>query len=168
MPLMPATRETSVWIKQHNRLPGTDYADSGVVTFPAQMLNSPTTTQTITLANNSGSTLNGLTLQWQVDTGSFDGNPSDFDGLPNFLEQDTCTSPFGSSFSLSAGGPARSRFPLLRRKAALDSVPLWRQSGGITGIAPEYCLFLWRNLDSGQPSSADGETSFAVPITGLG
>jgi hypothetical protein len=141
-----------------------------VVTFPAQMLNSPTTTQTITLANNSGSTLNGLTLQWQVDTGSFDGNPSDFDGLPNFLEQDTCASPFGSSFSLSAGGSCTITVSFTPQEGCpWIPFPYGGNPAGITGIAPEYCPFpLGATLTVVSPSSADGETSFAVPITGLG
>ena len=67
-----------------------------LLTFPAQPVGSPATTKTIKLANpgNSGATLNNLTVQLPV-------IPSDFNGLPNFTEQDNCSSPAGSPFSLA-------------------------------------------------------------------
>src|ERR1700686_363111 len=73
-----------------------------LLTFPPQAFGSSPTTQTITLSNNSGSTLNGIQLQWTVPNGAF-GTPSDFNGLPNFAEQDTCAPSLGSPFSLGSG-----------------------------------------------------------------
>jgi hypothetical protein len=137
-----------------------------VVTFPAQMLGSSATTQTITLANNSSSTLNGLALQWNVDNGSFNG-PSDFNGLPNFTEQDTCASPFGSTFSLSITGSCIITVSFTPQ----ESCP-WLPFGvppSITGAAPEWCpLPLAATLTVTTQSSPDSNVFFSVPIAGTG
>lgn len=137
-----------------------------VVTFPAQMLGSAATTQTITLANNSSSTLNSLTLQWNVNNGSF-GTPSDFNTLSNFVEQDTCASPIGSSFSLSAGGSCTITVSFTPQ----ESCP-WLPFGtppSVSGAAPEWCPFpLAATLTVNSPASADNDKAFTVPITGIG
>jgi len=141
-----------------------------VVTFPAQMLGSSATTQTITVTNNSGSVLNGLALEWNVNPGPFNNDPSDFNGFSNFTHQDTCASPFGSSFSLGAGASCT----LTVSFTPQESCPWlpFPQSGtaqSILGAAPEYCPFpLGATLTVSSPSSADNDTSFAVPITGTG
>src|SRR5208283_4944035 len=140
------------------------------VTFPSQTLNTPATSQTITLTNNSGATLNGLALQFNANGGSFDGNPSDFNGLPNFAEQDTCASPFGSSFSLSAGASCTIAVSFAPQEGCpWIPFPYGGNPAGLTGIAPEYCPFpLAAILTVTGTASADGDTSFAVPITGTG
>jgi len=85
------------------------------------------------------------------------------------LEQDTCASPSGRVSRSARAGLHDHGFLYSAGRLPLDSVPLWRQSGGHHGIAPEYCPFpLGATLTVVSPSSADGETSFAVPITGLG
>src|SRR5262249_39063036 len=74
-------------------------------TLLTQMLGSAATSQTITLTNNdpSGSTLSGLALTFRLDTNSQLPGFSDFSGLPNFTEQDNCSSTPGTSFSLQPG-----------------------------------------------------------------
>jgi hypothetical protein len=67
------------------------------LTFPAQMLGSAPTTQTVTITNIGSAALNNLQLS---PTGS-NFTPSDFDGLPNFSEMDNCSSTPGSTFSLT-------------------------------------------------------------------
>jgi hypothetical protein len=141
-----------------------------VVTFPAQALGAPATAQTITLANNSGSTLNGLALQWNVNPGAFDNNPSDFSGFSNFTYQNTCSSPFGTPFSLGAGASCTITVSFAPQEGC-PWLPFTDQPNppGITGIAPEYCPYpLGATLTVMSPSSADSDTSFAVPITGTG
>jgi len=139
-----------------------------VLTFPAQMLGSIPTTQTITLTNSDpwAATLSGLTLGWNVNNGSF-GAPSDFNGLSNFMEQDTCASPFGSSFSLSPGGSCTITVTFTPQ----ESCP-WLPYGSppsVSGAPPEWCPFpLGATLTIHSPTSADNDTLFAVPITGNG
>ena len=141
-----------------------------VLTFPSQLLGSTPTTQTITLANNdlSGSTLNGLTLNWLVNNGLFDnGAPSDFNGLPNFAEQDTCAPSLGSSFSLGPGQSCSINVTFTPQ----ESCP-WLPFGNppsVSGAPPADCPFpLAAILTVNSPVSADNNTAFAVPITGLG
>ena len=141
-----------------------------VVTFPAQMLESSASTQTITLTNNSGSPLNGLALQWNVNPGAFNNAPSDFDGYPNFNHKDTCASPFGTPFSLDAGASCTITVTFAPQESC-PWVPFPASGTGqsILGASPEYCPFpLGATLTVTSPSSADADTSFAVPITGTG
>ena len=77
------------------------------VTFPAQLLVSPSTAQTVTLTNNSSSTLSSLTSTFADDNSySFVGS-SDFTGLPSFTETDACgpggASSNGQPFDLASG-----------------------------------------------------------------
>ena len=62
------------------------------VTFPVQALGtSQTQRQVITLTNDSGSTLSGVTISFNYDsTGSPFGAYTDFNNLPSFAETDTC------------------------------------------------------------------------------
>jgi hypothetical protein len=139
-----------------------------VLIFPAQLLGSTPTTQTITLTNSSptNSALNGLQLQWSVNNGAF-GGPSDFNGLPNFTEQDTCASSVGSTFSLE---PAQS-CTITVSFAPQESCP-WLPFGNpasLLGASPALCPFpLGATLTVNSPASADGDTVFSVPITGSG
>lgn len=140
------------------------------VTFPAQALGAAATTQTITLANNSGSVLNNLALQWGVNPGAFDNAPSDFNGYPNFTHQDTCASPFGASFSLNAGASCAITVTFAPQEGC-PWLPFPQSGNGqsILGAEPEYCPFpLGATLTVTSPTSADNDTSFAVPVNGLG
>jgi hypothetical protein len=136
--------------------------------FPAQVLGAPSTAQTITLTNNdvTGAMLNGLQLQWSVSNGAF-GGPSDFNGLANFTEQDTCAPSVGSTFSLE---PAQSCF-ITVSFAPQESCP-WLPFGNppsLLGAPPSWCPFpLTAGLTVNSPLSADSNTTFAVPITGTG
>jgi hypothetical protein len=136
---------------------------------PPQLLGSAPTTQTITLSNSdlAGNTLNGLTLSLSSGTGVFDNNaPSDFNGLPNFTEQDTCASPAGSSFSLSPGQSCVIKVTF----APQESCP-WLPFGSpasMAGAPPADCpISLNATLTVNSPISADTNMAFAVPITGL-
>jgi hypothetical protein len=67
-----------------------------LLTFPAQPVGSPATSQTIKLTNPgaSGATLNNLTVNLPF-------IKSDFNGVPNFTEQDNCSPTPGAPFSLA-------------------------------------------------------------------
>jgi hypothetical protein len=65
-----------------------------VITFPAQSQGSPPTTQTLTLANSSGSTVNNLELQWLS---------TEVNNVPDFVETDNCAASLGSTFVLNTG-----------------------------------------------------------------
>lgn len=142
----------------------------GALIFPPQSLDSGPATQTITLAYNdpSGSTVNGLTLQWAVEsgTGSETGQTS-FTGQPNFTiadttEGDPCAVPLGSTFSL---GPGQSC--TLTVSFAPQEGCSWLPIGG--GTAPARCpLPLVATLTVNSPVSADNNLSFRVPVTGTG
>jgi len=137
-----------------------------LLTFPPQAFGSSPTTQTITLSNNSGSTLNGIQLQWTVPNGAF-GTPSDFNGLPNFAEQDTCAPSLGSPFSLGSGQSCSINVSF----SPQESCP-WLPYGtppSVGGAAPALCpIPLTATLSVNSPASADSNTTFAVPITGIG
>ncbi|MGA9530250.1 MAG: choice-of-anchor D domain-containing protein [Terriglobales bacterium] len=141
------------------------------VTFPAQVLGTAATIQTITVANNSSITLNNLTLNFSNngDT-TFDGE-SDFNGLPSFGETDAC----GAGGSPSNGEP----FDLNSGQSCIVTVSFspqescpWLPFGNppaITGAAPEWCPFpQTAQVTVNGPASADGDASFTVPITGVG
>jgi hypothetical protein len=136
--------------------------------FPYQVMGTAPTTQTIRLSNDtsSGSILDGLQLQWSFNNGSF-GGPSDFTGLPNFTEKDTCAASVGSTFSLEAGQSCTITVTF----APQQSCP-WLPYGSPAsqfGAAPAVCpLPMTATLTVNSPSSADGNMAFAVPITGAG
>jgi len=135
--------------------------------FPVQALGS-TITQTITLANNdpAGSTLNSLQLLWQTGNGVF-GGPSDFDGLPNFLEQDNCASSPGTPFNLATGQSCSIHVSFNPQ----ESCP-WIPFGtppSVLGAAPAFCPFpLTASLMVVTPFSADSDLKFAVAVSGYG
>ena len=113
-----------------------------VLTFPAQNVGT-STAQTITLAYNdpSGVALSGVAL-------SFMNNPSG--GATNFtVTGDTCDIPpnsIGSTFSLLPG-----------------------QFCTVTvTFTPQEASALSATLTVHSPASADNDTAFAVPITGIG
>lgn len=134
--------------------------------FPAQVLGAPSTSQKITIANNaaSGATVNNLQLLWSINNGVF-GGPTDFSGLPNFTETDNCASSPGAPFSLVAGQSCTVTVSF----APQQSCP-WLPFGSpssILGAAPAACpLLATASLTINNPSSTDGNTAFAVPVTG--
>jgi hypothetical protein len=137
------------------------------LTFPAQQVGSAPTTQTITLTNTglAGTPLTGLSLAFipQALAPSPFGL-SDFDGLPNFTEQDNCAAPAGSTFSLA---PQQS-CSITISFSPQQSCP-WLPSTSIGGEPPSACPFQMNSvLTVGSPLSADGNTAFAIPIGGFG
>jgi hypothetical protein len=132
--------------------------------FPPQMIGPTPTSQTITLANNSpqGATVNGLQLQFDPGSGFF--GPSDFDGLPNYAEQDNCAPSVGETFFLLAGQFCSITITFTPQ----ESCP-WLPSLSQSGTPPALCpVLLAASLTVNSPSSADNDTSFKVPITGTG
>jgi hypothetical protein len=140
----------------------------GSLQFANQVLGSNPTTQKITITNSDPSlaTINGLQLSFAVSDGSF-GGPSDFNGLPNFSEQDNCASSPGASFSLTAAQSCTVNVSF----TAQQSCP-WLPYGSpasVFGAAPAACpLPLFAILTVISPLSADSDMNFSVPITGSG
>jgi hypothetical protein len=137
------------------------------IVFPVQQVGSTPTTQTVTLTNAdpSGSQLSGLSLSFNPQSGNASlFGPSDFDGLPNFTSQDNCASPPGSTFSLA---PQQS-CTITISFSPQQSCP-WLPSTALGGEPPSLCPFpMVAALTVNSPSSADDNTVFAVPISGLG
>jgi hypothetical protein len=135
--------------------------------FPLQQVGSAPTTQTITLTNTglSGTPNSGLSLLFNPQSGSTSlFGASDFDGIANFTEQDNCASPAGSTFSLA---PQQS-CTITIAFSPQQSCP-WLPSTALGGEPPSLCPFpLSASLTVNSPTSADNNTAFAVPITGLG
>jgi hypothetical protein len=135
------------------------------ITFPPQALGSFAAKQTITLTNSdpAGSTLTNLSLSLQVLPSFFTGF-SDFNGVPNFTEQDTCAASPGLSFSLA---PQQS-CSISVLFSPQQSCP-WLPSPIFGGVAPASCpSSLTGKVIVNSPKSADNDTSFVVPVTGLG
>jgi hypothetical protein len=89
---------------------------------------------------------------------------SDFDGLPNFTEQDNCASPAGSAFSLAPQQSCSITISFSPQQSCT-----WLPSTSLGGEPPSVCPFhLNASLTITSPVSADGNTSFAVPISGQG
>jgi hypothetical protein len=142
------------------------------VTFPAQMLGSSPSTQSITLTNISSSALNGLTLSFTYNGDNlFGSNTTDFDGVPSFTETDACgpggSSSHGNPFDL---GPGQS-CSITTTFSPQESCPWlpFPSPPSISGAPPEWCpLPQSATVQVNSPASADPEKSFAVPITGIG
>jgi len=149
--------------------------------FPAQAIGSSPTSQQITLTNTdpSGSTLNGLTLSFApqaIVTNPFayfpPGSPtpgptySDFNGLANFAEQDTCASSQGAPFSLASGHSCTITISFLPQESC-PWVPV--ASSGNEGEPPSLCPnHQYAELTVNSPKSADSEKAFSVLISGTG
>ena len=149
----------------------------GFLIFPGQPLGTAPIQQTIKLTNSGASgTLTGLQL-------SPTGNnfaPGDFTGLPSFAEQDNCSATPGSTFSLAANQSCTATLSF----SPQQSCP-WLPSASLGGTPPSHCApFLPTSftqvasppvLDaslavtcSGCPTGSDSDTTFLVPISGLG
>jgi centrosomal CEP192-like protein len=136
------------------------------LTFLPQMLGSAPRTQTITVVNNSGTTLNDLTLLWVASSGSSsDTGQTDFTNLPNFTESDNCAIPSGSTFSLQAGQSCVATVTFSPQEECT-----WLPNNG--GTLPAQCpltLFatLSVTLPAGNPTP-DGDPVLLVPVKGTG
>ena len=137
------------------------------LSFPAQLVGSAPTAQTITLTNTSvsGTSLTGMSITFNPQAGSTSPfGLSDFDGMANFTEQDNCASLPGASFSLA---PQQS-CSITVAFSPQESCP-WLPSAVLGGAAPSSCpSTLHGSLTVSTPVSADGLTAFAVPVTGVG
>jgi len=144
-----------------------------VLTFPGQILGTPATTQTITLANNSGASLSDMTLSFIPNTDSplFGSGSTDFNGLPSFTETDAC----GAGGAPSQGEP----FVLGAGQSCSVTITFAPQEGcpwlpfpsspSISGAPPEWCPFpQGGTLTVNSPTSGDNDKTFVVPITGIG
>jgi hypothetical protein len=142
-----------------------------VLTFPAQALGTPASTQTISLANNSASTLSGLTLNFVNNGDNTFGGQSNFNQLPSFTEQDTCAPSPGASFALAPGQSCSINVTF----SPQESCP-WLPFGvppSISGAAPEWCplpqtALVTVTVPNSNPSSPDSDNNFATAVTGIG
>jgi hypothetical protein len=140
------------------------------LTFPVQAVGTFPTGQTITLTNNDPA---GKPLDLSLDFVPQAGAPSpfglsDFNGLPNFTETDNCADSLNSPFTLA---PQQS-CTVTVSFAPQQGCP-WMPSTQLGGVAPAVCsLFpyfpLSAKLKVTSDRSADGDNTFAVPITGVG
>lgn len=146
------------------------------LSFPAQLVGSPPTTQSVTLTNidPSGSTLNGLQLGFRVVPTTDTSNPSDFDLQPSFTEQDNCAASLSSPFSLAS----QQSCVITVSFSPQQSCP-WLPLATVGGLAPSACPpFLGTSVPVPpaqtaivavtSPTSADADKIFAVPISGIG
>jgi hypothetical protein len=137
------------------------------IIFASQQVGSLATTQTVTLTNTdpSSQTLNGLTLSFNPQAGNTSlFGPSDFDGLPNFTEQDNCAPSVGATFSLAS----QQSCTITISFSPQQSCP-WLPSAALGGASPAACpLPLAASLTLHSPASADDDKAFAVPVSGAG
>jgi hypothetical protein len=142
------------------------------LSFPPQILGTPPTTQTFTLTNTdpSGGTVSGLQVSFRALDGSPDFTGSDFNGVPNFSEQDTCANPPGSTFSLApqqsctitAVFSPQQSCPWLPTTAAPSLCPPFLGSSVASPPA------LGARVSITTPASADGNTVFTATASGVG
>ena len=147
------------------------------VTFPPQFVGASPATQTITITNTdpSGSTLTGLSLGWSplAGTNPFPGS-SDFSGLPNFTEQDTCANSPGQTFSLAPQASCTVTVSFSPQQSCT-----WLPIANLGGVTPAHCPpFLGSNvatppalsakLTVNSSRSADADKTFLLPIKGVG
>ena len=133
------------------------------LTFSPQPLGT-STTQTITLTNNSADPSKLAVSYTNVYGGLFEGK-SDFTGVPSFVvDASNCTSPpaLGASCSINVTFNPQESCPWLP----------FPQPGNptvsISGAAPEWCPFPQEATVTVSGASLDPETSFTVTATGLG
>lgn len=140
------------------------------LTFSPQLVGSAATSQTVTLTNNSSSQLSGATLQFgDVDSVLFySPRGGDFNGVPNFTEQDNCTQQ--GSISLAAGSSCTITVFFAPQESCPWLPQVQQGSSGIHGLAPASCpITLTATLTITVPSgSADADTEFSVPVRGTG
>jgi hypothetical protein len=134
------------------------------LTFPSQLVGSTSTTQTITLTNtdptNAG--LAGLSVSFNPGGGA--AGFSDFNGLPNFLELDSCATSPGATFSLL---PQQS-CTITIFFSPQQSCPWVPVAGAPAQCPPFGSAALGAFLTVNSSKSADGDKAFSVPISGAG
>lgn len=147
-----------------------------LITFPAQLVGSAPTSQSIKLTNMgaSGATLNNIQL---FPTGN-NFSPSDFNGVPNFSEQDNCSSSAGSKFSLAPQqsctitiffSPQQS-CPWIPAVSGATSQcpPFLPVRSSQVSVPPALAGSLQVQCPSCQAVTNDANPLFEIPITGLG
>ncbi|MGA9527767.1 MAG: choice-of-anchor D domain-containing protein [Terriglobales bacterium] len=128
--------------------------------------------QEITLTNNSGSSLTGLTINFIYDSsGSPFGGYTDFNNLPSFTETDTCgtngASSQGQPFNLNAGQSCSIEVSFSPQEAC-PWLPFGNPST-IQGAPPVSCPFPQSAIVTvNSPTTADNDKSFAVSVKGTG
>jgi hypothetical protein len=144
------------------------------ITFPAQILESSATAQTITLANNSNSAVSGLMLSFANLGDSAFNSPTDFDGLPSFAETDACGAngqpSLGAAFGLAAGQSCSITITFAPQEGCpWLPFPPTQSPPSLSGAPPALCPFPQvAAVTANSPTSADGDQSFTVSITGTG
>ncbi len=135
------------------------------VIFPSLLLGTPATTQTITLTNNSGQELDNLTLSRFQNTNQFQGQ-SDFNGQPNFTFTDNCGT--GNAIQTQQPFSLGGSYPT----SCVITVTFAPQEGCAwlpSVVPPAQCpSALTAAITVASPMSADSDTMFSVPITGIG
>jgi hypothetical protein len=151
------------------------------LTFPPQAVGSSPSTQTITLTNvdRSNSTLSGLSLAFESPAGlsSPFGGCSDFNGIPNFKETNTCGAEQPQSCGTSVGpfslGPQKS-CSITVSFSPQQSCPWLPTSPQNQGEPPALCPFpmsaklLVTSPKTKNENNEDGDATFVVPIKGSG
>jgi len=160
----------------------------GALTFTPLPLGADPVSQTITLTNTdpSGSTLKGLSLSLTPSVNSFAfPSPSDFNGLPSFTEVDTCAGSPNSPFDLA---PQQSCLITVSFSPQQSCTWLPITNGGSqtqNSVTPALCppnlkatvatppalgatLRVKRSMTAIAPDSLDSDTSFTLPISGIG
>jgi hypothetical protein len=150
-----------------------------ILTFPAQLVGSSATSQTIKLTNTAGTKLDDLQL---IPTGN-NFTLGDFNGIPSFTEQDNCSTTPGTTFSLAA----QESCTVTLHFSPQESCP-WQPTG--TGVgssaAPSQCppfqpvrpvqvasppalaAAISLTCPSCPSTTTDANSEFTVPVTGLG
>jgi hypothetical protein len=135
------------------------------VIFPPQLLDVAATTQTITLTNDSGQELDNLSLSQYQDTTQFAGE-SDFNGQPNFTFADNCGA--GNAIQTQQPFSLGGSYPT----SCVITVVFAPQEGCAwlpSAVAPAQCpSSLTASVTVNSPLSADNDTMFSVPVTGIG
>ena len=155
----------------------------GLTVFPQQTLGTTPTSQTITLTNidPSGADPNEMTLEFKPQAGL--PSPfglSDFNGLPNYTEEDDCADPPGSTFTLDPGKSCTINVTFAPQQSCA-----WLPIPALGGVPPASCPAttlpfvpgdkiknvanpLLASVIVHSSRSADGNNDFAVPIKGFG
>ena len=135
------------------------------ITFPALLLGTASSTQTVTLTNVSGHELDNLSLSELYATGFFTGQ-TDFTGQPNFTFTDNCGAggvpSNGNNFSLGGSTPT---------SCVISGTFIPQESCSWLPyvVPPAQCpVSLTATITVTSPASADNDSSFSVPISGFG
>jgi len=144
------------------------------LTFPAQSLGLIVRTRQVLTVNNvqpAGSSPFSLSpLLVENDSTNFYPSGGDFNGLPNFTEQDTCGSPLAPQQSCTVTitfAPQESCPWLPYGSVPLGLDPTKCPAPFNPNVTPKSLLSAVLQLNTGT-SSPDGDSTFAIPIKGAG